>query len=60
MKKATRFFVLCGVLALSAAPVFASGPGGTDPPPPTNQSGTASSNSTNVGILAALLSYLGL
>lgn len=59
MKKATRLLMLCGVLVLSAGPVFASGPGGTDPPPPTNQSATANSG-TSAGILAALLAYLGL
>lgn len=58
MKKISRCFVLCGVLALSALPVFASGgPGGTDPPPP-QQSGTSSSTTT--GVVAAVLAYLGL
>ena len=62
MKKATRYLVLSGVLALSAAPVFAGGPGGTDPPPPvqgpTTKAGTTST--TTSGVLDALLAYLGL
>jgi hypothetical protein len=61
MKKATRILVLSGALALSAAPVFAGGPGGTDPPPPTPQSPvSAGTNSTTTGIVAAVLAYLGL
>lgn len=59
MKKTTRCFVLCGVLALSAMPVFATGgPGGTDPPPP--QQGQSSGSSTTAGVVAAVLAYLGL
>jgi hypothetical protein len=58
MKKATRSLVLCGILALSAAPVFAGGPGGTDPPPPSPQAGTNSASTA--GAVAALLAYLGL
>lgn len=59
MKKATRYLVLCGVLALSAAPVFAGGPGGTDPPPPPVTTAGADSTMTT-GIVAAVLAYLGL
>ncbi|MFZ0630829.1 MAG: hypothetical protein WA399_18860 [Acidobacteriaceae bacterium] len=60
MKKAKRFLLLCGVLALTAAPIFADGgPGGTDPPPP-NQSTTGTNSSTTAGVVAALLAYLGL
>jgi len=61
MKKATRSLVLCGVLALSAAPVFAGGPGGGDPPPPTqNPVTTGTDSTTTTGIVSAVLAYLGL
>ncbi|HEX3661634.1 MAG TPA: hypothetical protein VHU89_09400 [Acidobacteriaceae bacterium] len=65
MKKATRYLVLCGVLALSAAPVFAVGPGGGDPPPPPTKSGaigtgtTGTTGTTTTDIVGALLAYLG-
>ncbi|HEY1810050.1 MAG TPA: hypothetical protein VGG42_15910 [Acidobacteriaceae bacterium] len=68
MKKATRYLVLCGALALSAAPVFAVGPGGGDPPPPPTQKAgtlgtsgtTGTSSTTTTDIVGALLTYLGL
>ncbi|MGA7522531.1 MAG: hypothetical protein WBW84_08605 [Acidobacteriaceae bacterium] len=60
MKKATRYLVLFGALALSAAPVFATGPGGTDPPPPPSNQPVNGTSSTGTGLVAAILAYLGL
>jgi hypothetical protein len=74
MKKFLRWLVLSGALALMAAPVFADGsggPGGSNPPP-TSGSGsgsttpTATGNSSTTGsaatagVIATLLSLLGL
>jgi len=52
MKKSLRAVLLAGVLTVLAAPVFADGPGGTDPSPPPA--------STLVVALTAILGSLGL
>jgi hypothetical protein len=51
MKKSLRAVLLAGVLTVLAAPVFADGPGGTDPSPPP-----ADSNGTVAAIVLSVLS----
>lgn len=63
MNKSLRLLVLSGAIALSAAPVFADGPGGTDPPPTNGNSvsvGTVTGSSSTDAFITALLAYLGL
>lgn len=65
MNKNLRILVLSGVMALATAPVFADGPGGTDPPPSPPPTGGSTSSTSSIGgetsaVILALLSALGL
>lgn len=56
MKNSLRIAVLSTLLALTASPVFAAGPGSNDPPPPNPIQGASV---TTTQVIYAVLTALG-